>query len=203
MFDKNSGYNGYSMSKRAAAAYNGGEKPKSKWTKKAMLEVIDECLKEKGLKLTIDLKSLKKDEIFDKYFAYSSYHHTSKMCNVTNFYKLDHAALENITKPMSDDEIIKIEEEERDKVRKEINAIKEEEKRKIDEDRKIKEFNQTHDYEFGSVEHFINANPQLVEVRFGKNGKKIFKCTFPKFNRTIEYPEDQLKCYCYFWNPKI
>lgn len=35
MMDVNSGYIGYSMSRRAAEAYEDGEMPKSKWTKKA------------------------------------------------------------------------------------------------------------------------------------------------------------------------
>lgn len=33
----NSGYNGYSMSNRAVAAYESGENPLSKWTKKDLL----------------------------------------------------------------------------------------------------------------------------------------------------------------------
>ena len=33
MNNMNSGYNGYSMSKRATEAYYNGEKPLSKWTK--------------------------------------------------------------------------------------------------------------------------------------------------------------------------
>ena len=38
----NKGYDGYSMSIRAREAYEDGEMPKSKWTKKAMLEAIRE-----------------------------------------------------------------------------------------------------------------------------------------------------------------
>jgi hypothetical protein len=36
----NSGYSGWSMSNRAVEAYESGERPKSKWTKKAMLAEI-------------------------------------------------------------------------------------------------------------------------------------------------------------------
>ena len=39
MMDVNSGYIGHSMSRRAAEAYEDGEMPKSKWTKKAMVTV--------------------------------------------------------------------------------------------------------------------------------------------------------------------
>lgn len=38
--DVNSGYIGHSMSRRAAEAYEDGEMPKSKWTKKAMVAAI-------------------------------------------------------------------------------------------------------------------------------------------------------------------
>lgn len=37
MMDVNSGYIGHSMSRRAAEAYEDGEMPNSKWTKKAMV----------------------------------------------------------------------------------------------------------------------------------------------------------------------
>ena len=40
MMDVNSGYIGYSMSRRAAEAYEDGEMPKSKWTKKAMVAAM-------------------------------------------------------------------------------------------------------------------------------------------------------------------
>lgn len=36
------GYNGYSMSNNAVAAYEDGEMPLSKWSKTAILEVIEE-----------------------------------------------------------------------------------------------------------------------------------------------------------------
>ena len=43
MMDVNSGYIGYSMSRRAAEAYEDGEMPKSKWTKKAMVAAIKDA----------------------------------------------------------------------------------------------------------------------------------------------------------------
>ena len=42
MFDMNSGYDGYSMSKRAVEAYVNGEKPYSKWKKSDILERLKE-----------------------------------------------------------------------------------------------------------------------------------------------------------------
>ncbi len=47
MFDKNSGYTGFSMSNRAAEAYTNGEKPYSKWTKREILEKVREISADK------------------------------------------------------------------------------------------------------------------------------------------------------------
>jgi len=40
-----SGYKGYSMSNNAIAAYNEGEKPKSKWTKTEIVREIEKSCK--------------------------------------------------------------------------------------------------------------------------------------------------------------
>lgn len=92
MFNMNSGYVGWSRSKRAAAAYEDGEMPASKWTKKAMLAAIAEVLDKNGIELSEEqmknLEKMPKDVMF-LYFHYSSTHHTSKFCNNTNFYAVD------------------------------------------------------------------------------------------------------------------
>lgn len=92
MMDKNSGYVGWSMSKRAAAAYAEGEMPKSRWTKEAMLAAIAEALDDEGIELTAEqmsnLEKMPKSIMFNRYFWRSSWHHTSKFCNVTDFYEL-------------------------------------------------------------------------------------------------------------------
>ena len=50
------GYDNYSMSNNAVAAYETDEKPKSKWTKK---EIIEE-LRDQSEYLNVDLKALEK-----------------------------------------------------------------------------------------------------------------------------------------------
>lgn len=101
----NSGYNGFSMSNRAVAAYSNGEKPKSKWTKKAMInEIMDHC-DTYDVAFTLDLKKMKKEEIFNQFFRYSSYHHTSKFCNVTEFYAMDVKEVEEYTRPFTQEEL--------------------------------------------------------------------------------------------------
>lgn len=84
---KSAGYYKYSMSNNAVDAYANGEMPLSKWTKTAILrelqdlEVSQDIIKiAKTLPLT-DLKAI---------FLYkSSWHHTSKMYNRTDFYSVN------------------------------------------------------------------------------------------------------------------
>ena len=100
----NSGYVGYSMSKRAVEAYEQGEKPKSKWTKAAMLQEIaaycDDFDMEMDSKAWAYLSKLTKAELFDRFFYKTSWHHTSKYFNATDFYGLDEEELvEFVEKP--------------------------------------------------------------------------------------------------------
>lgn len=75
------GYNGFSMSNNAVAAYSNGEKPLSKWTKSDILAEIPEDLREKAKALTVsELKTL--------FLVQTSWHHTSSMYNRTNFYSV-------------------------------------------------------------------------------------------------------------------
>jgi len=100
----NSGYVGYSMSKRAVEAYEQGEKPKSKWTKAVMLQEIvaycDEFDMEISDKAWGYLRKLTKGELFNRFFYKTSWHHTSKYFNQTDFYGLDEEELvEFVEKP--------------------------------------------------------------------------------------------------------
>lgn len=54
------GYNGYSMSNNAVAAYQDGEKPLSKWTKKEILNRIANQIEQEELELHCSLALLKK-----------------------------------------------------------------------------------------------------------------------------------------------
>lgn len=95
----NSGYAGWSMSKNAVAAYEQGEKPKSKWTKAAMLSAIEEMCETVGVKFTAEkLKGFSKSDLFEKFFYESSWHHTSKFCNITYFYECDQDEVEDFFK---------------------------------------------------------------------------------------------------------
>lgn len=94
----NSGYSGYSMSQRAREAYNSGEMPLSKWTKATILDSISLYIKKEQLNISISNLNKCSKEILKEYFLYnSSWHHTSKFCNKTDFYSLDTDLIETLT----------------------------------------------------------------------------------------------------------
>lgn len=87
------GYVGNEMSVNAKLAYSVEEMPLSKWTKSAIVEVVenendDLTAKAKSLPLWI-LKTL---------LVKSSWHHTGMFYNSTDFYTFDIEALKNLTK---------------------------------------------------------------------------------------------------------
>ena len=57
------GYNGWSMSNNAVAAYEDGEKPLSKWTKADIFDAI----KEQEIELKCSIESLRKKGIGTRY----------------------------------------------------------------------------------------------------------------------------------------
>lgn len=87
LYINSAGYHGYSMSNNAVAAYEDGEMPLSKWTKTAILNELVELdanpeIIELAKKMTV--KQLK-----DIFLYKSSWHHTSKMYNKTDFYSVN------------------------------------------------------------------------------------------------------------------
>lgn len=87
------GYDNYSMSNNAVAAYQTGEKPKSKWTKK---EIIEE-LRDQSEDLKVDIKALEKlpvSTLREIALVQSSWHHTSSHFNRTDFYMVDASRIE-------------------------------------------------------------------------------------------------------------
>lgn len=90
---RGNGYYGYSMSNNAIDAYESGEKPISKWTKSDIIEAVKEINPEAAeLIERVNLKTLK-----DNLLTRTSWHHTSKMYNATDFYSIDEDAVENLT----------------------------------------------------------------------------------------------------------
>ena len=94
------GYNGFSMSNNAVAAYKSGEKPLSKWTKTDILEGIEKAIREEELTLNCSMEKLKKlnAKVLKQICLYrSSWHHTSNHYNKTDFYSIDIDSLIELT----------------------------------------------------------------------------------------------------------
>lgn len=94
------GYNGFSMSNNAVAAYESGEKPLSKWTKTDIIEAIETAIIEDELTLKCSMEKLKKTPakiLKDLCLTCSSWHHTSNHYNKTNFYSLNIDSVSDLT----------------------------------------------------------------------------------------------------------
>lgn len=91
MFNKNSGYVGYSMSVRASGALAAGYAPKSHWTK----EKIISCLTLESDNLE-KIKKYSKDVLSDYFLEIKEWHHMGKYCKEIDFYGIDEVAAENI-----------------------------------------------------------------------------------------------------------
>ena len=181
------GYVGHSMSERAEEAYEDGEMPKSKWTKKAMLRAIEDYLNEMDRVCELDLGNLKKAELFERFFDYSSWHHTSYMFNETDFYSIDEVAIEEASRPMTD-----AERAERD-VR---HAANEEVLRALDEStrRKAREREDRHNrykdlcalvrdktgFSWGTVSAYIALFPdRVLSSHVSKRGNNVIRICTP------------------------
>lgn len=112
------GYIGQKMSERAQAAYNNGEMPYSKWTKRAILSELED----RGLTVE-DFKKYSADTLRDYFLYYAAWHHTGKCFNETGFYGF------SVPDPIDFDELNEIDtkyKEERAKARAEKKEIKQE-----------------------------------------------------------------------------
>lgn len=177
MMDVNSGYIGYSMSRRAAEAYEDGEMPKSKWTKKAMVAAIQSYCDEFDMLFDPDLlKGMHKDEVFERFFYESSWHHTSKFFNETDFYKLDEDAVCGSFRPMNPTEVAE---------REERRAA---ERRAIEEERAEREtmraaeierldrhiaYREEHGFDAETVAAFAHEHPECCEERINRKGNRV------------------------------
>lgn len=86
------GYYGFSMSNNAVEAYESGEKPKSKWTKREIIEEIKRQIEEEEAELNVSLSDIEKmplEALMDLALYESSWHHTSGYFNETSFYSVD------------------------------------------------------------------------------------------------------------------
>jgi hypothetical protein len=87
------GYSGYSMSRNAVSAYDNGEKPKSKWTREDILNIIEDINPD----LLPLLNKVSVSCLKDIFLYKSSWHHTSSYYNKTDFYSVNEDKIEELT----------------------------------------------------------------------------------------------------------
>lgn len=87
------GYYGFSMSNNAMDAYENGEMPLSKWSKKAILAAVRDAAPDALPLLSRCPLAVLRAHCLRR----SSWHHTSSHYNKTDFFALDEFALEDLT----------------------------------------------------------------------------------------------------------
>ena len=118
MFNMNSGYHGFSMSNRAVEAYNNDEKPFSKWTKQDILDVIEEYKQESDDPTVFyELAKVRADVLKAHLLHKSSWHHTGKFCNCTDFYSIDFDLIDSL-------DLKTVKEWQLEKIKKEVEQVK-------------------------------------------------------------------------------
>jgi hypothetical protein len=91
------GYNNYSMSNNAVAAYEEGKMPLSKWTKTAILEAVEMYLGSIGNESYFQkFENMTKMELMRLIESTREWHHTSKHFNKTWFYQLNESLIDFI-----------------------------------------------------------------------------------------------------------
>lgn len=88
---RGNGYDGYSMSNNARAAYDNEEMPLSKWNKSSLISAIHEVNPD------IDCSRLTVDTLKNEFLVKTSWHHTSKMYNKTDFYSIKEDFVQALT----------------------------------------------------------------------------------------------------------
>lgn len=185
----NNGYVGWSMSVRAQEAYDEGEMPISKWTKGVLIDVIHGYMDDCDLKFDIELlKKITLETLRKKFLKYSSWHHTSKFCNCTDFYSLDEDALDELT----DDKIKEIIEDEKNEKRREKEWKKRVENETSQATKEFLKYIEKNDYEVSNSFHYYKKGrkPSCYDVEkgldkfFEKGEQRLFK-----FAATIPYVE--------------
>lgn len=99
------GYDGQSMSIRAREAYAAGEMPKSRWTKVAMVEAIQAWCSDADRVMLPEVEGLRRGELFSRFFCCTSWHHTGKYANPTDFYGVDADTADAFSRPMTGEEL--------------------------------------------------------------------------------------------------
>lgn len=172
MFNMNNGYVGYSMSVRAQEAYENGEMPISKWTKKVLLEVVEAYRDDMELKFSVKLLSkLTLDTLRTKCLRYSSWHHTSKFCNCTDFYSLDEEWLDSL----DDLKIENLIQEQKDRKRREKEWQKRLENETSQACKDFIEYIKQNGYEISNSFHYYKRGRKPTNYDYENGLENFFK----------------------------
>ncbi len=119
------------------------------------------------------LKGMHKDEVFERFFHESSWHHTSKFFNETDFYKLDEDAVCGSFRPMNPTEVA-----ERDAVRRQ--AIEEEKAvreamraAEIEQLDRHRAYREEHGFAPDTVAAFVHEHPECCQERVSRKGNRV------------------------------
>lgn len=189
MYNMNNGYSGWSMSNRAVEAYENGEMPISKWSKGVIIEVINEYKKDMELSFDIELlKKLTLKTLKNKLLKYSSWHHTSKFCNCTDFYAIDEDMLDNIT----NDKIQNMIQEQKDEKRREKEWKKRLETETTQATKDFIKYINENGYENSCSFHYYKRGRKPTHLDYENGLEKFFEVgeqRLFKFAATIPYIE--------------
>lgn len=179
------GYIGSSMSVNARNAYDDGEMPKSKWTKKAMIAAVKEYCDNYDLKYNPEIEKMKKEELFRTFLIYSSWHHTSKFANPTDFYSIDKEAVEDYFPELTPAEAEQKRAVKKAELEAEYRHMKEEEKRLEEKFSVWDSFEKEHGYHPKSIRALKNDYPELFSERLSNKGNLIWMYQTPYGTREI------------------
>lgn len=172
MMDASSGYISWSMSKRAAQAYADGEMPKSKWTKAAMAEAIKVCCDENDLAYDPAVERLAKTALFDRFFYRSSWHHTSKFFNATDFYAVDEDAVMAAFRPMTGEELAARDAALAEHIREAREAYERQQARCSD----MEAYRKEHGFRPDSAAAFMLVHPERCHERIARKSHNRHVC---------------------------
>lgn len=179
--NQNKGYVGYSMSVRANNAYINNIMPKSKWTKSEILNIVEEANNKLDLEL---LSSFTKEQLQDIFLFYDSWHHTSKLYNKTDFYKIDKDYVSSLT----NDDLIEQREHFKNQKNKEYDVV-------VD----INENNKNEYLKFFNISNYKTEEGFLKAIKYGrlkienliKSQKRKFEKETLKYKYLTDYKSDK------------
>ena len=175
MDSMNSGYVGWSMSRNAASAYEDGEMPMSKWAKKAILTAIQGFCGEYDLEYDPSVERLAKAELFDRFLEYSSWHHTSKFVNETDFYRLNEDAVRERFPAMTEERIQQVSEQRRRLALEEAREREAAQKQAAHRQAQTDAFVQKHGFRPDTVAAYAQRHPENVLHRRSRSGTEVIE----------------------------